>query len=299
LEDFAAFESFVSFGLVCALGIDHRIARLWYDSGTPVSRPLASRAALVAEIRARLLSESFPRVTMVVVVAIAGGGAFLFSALTLAAGLHSMPVRYGLAALVGYLAFAGLIRAWIAWQRGRLEPDFDLLDLNLSIPSGRSGVGPSLFTGGRSGGGGASMSWAGDGPAPVAMPVIAPPPPSAGGAAVESVGHGASKVFDADDLWPVILAAVLALGAIVAVGFVVVSAPTLLAEVALDAGLMSTVYRRLRRQDAGHWSGAVLRRTWLPALAVVLITAGAGYALQLAAPEARSIGGVIRSLAGE
>lgn len=264
-----------------------------------MSRSLASRAQLVAELRARLLSESFPRVTISVIVALAGGVAFLFSALTLSAGLHSMALRYGLAALVGYLAFAALIRAWIAWQRGRLEPDLDL-PLEIPLPSARSGgsAGPSLFTGGRSGGGGASLSWSGDQPAAVAMPVIAPPRP-AGGSAIEAAGSGASKVFDADDLWPVILAAVLALGAVVAVGFVVVSAPTLLAEVALDAGLMSTVYRRLRQQDAGHWAGAVFRRTWLPALAVILLTAGAGYALQLAAPEARSIGGVIRSIAGE
>ena len=273
-----------------------------------MSHPVSSRAALVAEIRTRLLSESFPRVTIFVIVAIAGGCAFLFSALTLSAGLYSMAVRYGLAALAGYLAFAALIRAWIAWQRGRLEPDLDLPGLDFDLPVSQPS-GPSLFTGGRSGGGGASASWSGaGGNAPVPMPVVAPPPATQN-AAVESVRvreiasarqvSGVSKALDADDLWPVILAAVLALGAIVAVGFVVFSAPTLLAEVVLDAGLMSTVYRRLRRQDAGHWTGAVFRRTWLPALAVILFTAGAGFALQLAAPEARSIGGVIRSLAGE
>jgi len=250
-----------------------------------------SRGALVAEIRTRLLSESFPRVTIIVIVAIAGGCAFLFSALTLSAGLHSMAVRYGLAALAGYLAFAALIRAWIAWQRGRLEPDLDLLPgLDVDLPASTTS-GPSLFTGGRSGGGGASASWPGaGGKAPASMPLVAPPPAAA---------PGVSTSFDADDLWPVMLAAVLALGAIVAVGFVVFSAPTLLAEVALDAGLMSTMYRRLRRQDAGHWTGAVFRRTWLPALAVIVFITGAGYALQLAAPDARSIGGVIRSLTGE
>ena len=257
-----------------------------------MSHTLSTRSALVAEIRTRLLSERFPRVTIFVIVAIAGGCAFLFSALTLSAGLHSMAVRYGLAALAGYLAFAGLIRAWIAWQRGRLEPDLDLPGLDFDLPASTTS-GPSLFTGGRSGGGGATSSWSGaGGNAPVPMPVIAPPPATA-------AGRGMSTSFDADDLWPVILAAVLALGAIVAVGFVVFSAPTLLAEVALDAGLMSTMYRRLRREDAGHWTGAVFRRTWLPALAVIAFTAAAGYALQLAAPDARSIGGVIRSLTGE
>jgi hypothetical protein len=263
-----------------------------------VSRPLASRAALVAEIRTRLLRESFPRITIFVIVAIAGGCAFLFSAVTLWLGLHSMSVRYGLAALVAYLTFTALIRAWIAWQRGRLEPDLDLPGIDFDLPSAKVDV-PSLFTGGRSGGGGATASWSalrGEARGPVAVRVVAPPP--AAGSAMETAGRGVAKAFDADDLWPVVLAAILALGAIVSVGFVVASAPTLLAEVALDAGLMSTVYRRLRRQDAGHWAGAILRRTWLPALAIVVFAAGAGYALQLAAPEARSIGGVIRSLAG-
>jgi hypothetical protein len=48
-----------------------------------------------------------------------------------------------------------------------------------------------------------------------------------------------------------------------------------------------------------NWARAVIRHTWQPALAVIVLTAAAGYALQLAAPEARSIGGVIRSIAGE
>ena len=102
---------------------------------------------------------------------------------------------------------------------------------------------------------------------------------------------------DADErIWLVVLALVLAFGALVAVAFVVYSAPVLLTEVAIDAGVMSGVYRSVRRHDDGHWVGAVWRRTWLPALVVIVCMSVAGYLLQLAVPDARSIGGVIRAL---
>jgi hypothetical protein len=81
------------------------------------------------------------------------------------------------------------------------------------------------------------------------------------------------------------------------VGYVIYAAPLLLAEVALDAALVSTAYRKLRREEAGHWAGAVLRRTWLPAVVLVASLVAAGYALQRIVPEAQSIGGVVRALA--
>ena len=250
-----------------------------------------SRSAAVDELRQRLVRESFPRITVFIIVSVAGGCAFLFSVLTLSAGLTSMAARYGLAALAGYLTFVLLIRAWIALKRGSLDLDLDVPDLGGS--SRRAPEAPRLFSGGGSGGGGSSSVWEG-----TAVEATAPPVPVAPRAALSS-SRGGSSVFDSfdlDKLWLVILAAALAAASLVAVVFVVYSAPLLLAEVALDAGVMSTVYHRLRRQDLGHWTGAVLRRTWLPALVVVSFMAGAGYLLQLAVPEARSIGGVLRGL---
>ena len=102
---------------------------------------------------------------------------------------------------------------------------------------------------------------------------------------------------DADEkIWLVVLALALAFSALIAVAYVVYSAPVLLTEVALDAGVMSGVYRSVRRHDDGNWVGAVWRRTWLPALIVIVCVSGAGYFLQRAVPDARSIGGVIRAL---
>jgi hypothetical protein len=264
-----------------------------------VTRHLINRANLVERLETRLRAESFPRLIMTAVVSIAGGVAFLCSALTLWAGVDSMAVRYGLAAVAGYLAFGAGLRAWIGWRRNWLDHVLDLPapDIDLGVSRGASS-GSSLFSGGQSGGGGASASFSS---APTASAVsadanAAPALPLLG----SSDKDGAwSKVIDAgadERIWLVVLALALAFSALVAVAIVVYSAPVLLTEVALDAGVMSGVYRSVRRHDDGNWIGAVWRRTWVPALVVIVCVSVAGYLLQLAVPDADSIGDVIRTL---
>jgi hypothetical protein len=247
------------------------------------------RRLLIEMLRERLSTDGFPRLQMLVIVAVAGVAAFACSVVALRLGIAHMGVRYGVASIAGYLTFVGMVRLWIAWQRGRWEPDgldaVDVMDAAISSPPDvgiERGV-PAMFRGGRSGGGGASNLW--DGPAPVRA--SGAPRPAGGGFSL-----------DLDEAWPVVVAVgcvALALG-LVAVVYTIWLAPVLLAEVALDAALVSALYRKLRREDAGTWIGATLRRTWIPALAVVVLMTIAGSALQYAAPEARSIGGVMSSL---
>jgi hypothetical protein len=104
----------------------------------------------------------------------------------------------------------------------------------------------------------------------------------------------AASVADADDLWPVVVAAVCVLGGAIAIAYVIYAAPLLLAEVALDAAVVSALYRRLRKQDTSHWTITVLRRTWIPAVVLLIFAAVGGAMLERIAPEAHSIGGVIR-----
>jgi hypothetical protein len=157
-----------------------------------------------------------------------------------------------------------------------------------------------MFMGGRSGGGGGTGGWT-DATAD-ARPAVVPVPARAAnvtrGGGSSSRGGGLLDKLDSDGVGKIVAAIVLAFGALIAVGFIIYSAPVLLAEVALDAGVMTTVYHRVRDKEVGHWTGAVLRHTWLPALVVVASVAAAGYLLQAAVPEARSIGGVIRALTG-
>jgi len=97
-----------------------------------------------------------------------------------------------------------------------------------------------------------------------------------------------------DDTWPVGVALVgIVIGVTALVG-VVYASPALFAEVLLDAAVVGAVYRRARRRNRAHWLKGVVRRTWLPAAVLCVTIALAGFALQVAAPEARSLGDVLR-----
>lgn len=238
-------------------------------------------------MRDRLVRDTNPRLLVLCILIVSGGCGFLFSAGTLRAGFDSMGLRYLSAALVGYLVFALQIRVWIAWRRRSLDVgsgDLDVPDLALDRPV--SQLNP--FGGGGSGGGGGGARW------DVAVNDQSPLVPAAPGAAASPPG-GLSFDLDADELLLLLLAALLGAGGLAAMLYVVYAAPMLLAEVALDAALVSSVYRRLRREDVGHWGTAVLRRTWSAALIVVCAMAGIGFILQQVFPDARSIGDVARA----
>jgi hypothetical protein len=240
---------------------------------------VTTRRQAVAEVSAGFVAQRYPRLIVSLILALAGLAAFAASAGTLRLGVEAMWLRYLVATVAGYAAFLLLLRVWIAFHREGwnldLVPDFG----GGVAPSGGElgGVAPSQagFSGGLSGGGGATSNWGG--------------------------GSSASKAFDAgvdvDDAWPVVLAAVLALGAVIAMVYVVYAAPALLAEVALDAALVTGIYRRVRKQDLRHWLYSAVRSTVIPAVIVAVCMALAGAALQWAAPTALSIGDVFRELA--
>jgi hypothetical protein len=245
-------------------------------------------------LRGWLEASSYPRLHASLIVFVSGASAFVATLTLLAGGVDSMPLRYGVAGAAGYLVFLLMIRAWIAWQRNRSAWDGDLpidgglIDVpRLPRPSAPSGEG--LWAGGQSGGGGATGDWH-----------VAGIAPRSGGAArslpARASGGGWSIDLDLDDLIWIVIALAAACAGIVAIGYVIYAAPLLLAEVALDAALVSAAYRKLRREDAGHWAGAAVRRTWIPATVLIVSLVAAGYALQRVVPEARSIGGVLRVL---
>ena len=188
--------------------------------------------------------------------------------------------RYPAAAVVGYLSFLLCIAAWVAWHRARrFDGDVHLDALDIPGSSTSDGA-PSnvLFTGGRSGGGGGGASWG--------IPVDRQP-----------AAH-LPDAFDADvgELWPFLVAAIALIGGVIAVAYTIYIAPVLLAEVLVDAAVVTAVYRRLRADESPRWAAGLVRRTFIPATALVVFLMIAGFALERLAPSARSIGGVIRAL---
>jgi hypothetical protein len=249
-----------------------------------------SRAEIVARLRAHLEASTYPRLQMLFIVSAAALLGFLASAALLALGLQSLAVRYGLAALIAYLGFLGLLRLWLSRCRSsadRLESDhlnpLDAADLAEPIVSGLSGVTRpaisevELGLGGRFGGGGASR-------------LVDTSASAHGVPAVTDLGV---PDVDLDDGWPILAAIVILValaGAMVGAVIVVAGAPTLLAEVLLDALIAGAAYRRLRHLEPGHWLGSAVRRTWKPMLAILLALVIGGGVAQRLRPSADSIG---------
>ena len=247
----------------------------------------SGRRALVVRARARLVRHGSPRTHTLIILAFSGGVAFLSSVAMLRMGLELMAWRYPLAAVAGYAAFLVFIRVWVALQRGEFEShsDFHVADLPLpSVSDGDPPPGAVLFAGGSSGGGGGGAEWGGaewGGET---------------GASAEASNVGDAFSTDASDFWPAVIVVAAALGGVLVLLYVVYIAPLLLAEVIVDAAVVAGVYRRMQQQDAVHWTTSVVRRTWVPAVCMVLFLMAAGFGLQRIEPSARSIGGVVRAL---
>jgi hypothetical protein len=248
-----------------------------------------SRTDLVTRLSQQLADGSTPRIHLLVIMAVAGGAAFLSSTMMLWSdrdAFQSMMLRYPAAALCGYVAFIGLIRFWISLHRSDegafydVTPDVVEAAVRSSVPSV-----PRLP----------------DEPLSLELESTRPrTEPSTVRTVRDSVLDAGSVGWDFDlgDFGWLVVAACAAVGGLIAIGYVVYIAPVLLAEVALDAAIISALYRKLRADETGYWLTTVLTRTWVPALVLVVFSLALGYALEQVAPDARSIGGVIRSFAG-
>jgi hypothetical protein len=228
------------------------------------------RSRLVRVVRRRLLAVGLPRLEMALVAALTGAAGFVASAGLLAAGVDRMPVRYGLAVVVAYLVLFLVLRAWIlAWKRG-MRDDLSVLDLqDVEFPdAGFEGGGGSF------GGGGASSAFG---------------PPQRSETAVPDI--------DLDPGEGIVIAVVLALVASVLVAslWMVWTAPTLFAEVLVDAGISVGLYRRFRRAAEGSWLLTAFRHTAVPFAVVLVVFVLGGAYLQSKFPEARSLGDVVEA----
>jgi len=172
-----------------------------------------------------------------------------------------MAARYPLATASGYIVFLLLIRLWIAARRGWYPDDIGTADAIGELVRASGGT---------------------IGRAPHTL--------------VDTVSEGLEWPFDLDDAWWLALAALAAAAGLVAVVSVVYSAPVLLAEVALDAALVGTVYGRLRTEERRYWATTAVRQTWVSAVTLIAFMAVLGVALQRLAPGAVSIGDVIHRL---
>lgn len=237
------------------------------------------RHRLVERVRSEIETQGWPRVVVFLIVTLSGICGFLVSYALLSAGMGSMPLRYGLAGASAYLMFLALLAVYIRLRRsdeglveGRDGVDF----FNGVDATADGGEAVARFAGGRSGGGGASAAW---------------------GEPSHAASTGRGSWFDGDlDVGWVLVAIAAVLAGAIAVTYVIWVAPALLAEVLVDAAIVSTVSRHVNRLERRDWTATAIRRTWIPAAVMIITLVIGGWALQQIAPEAKSIGPALRSV---
>ena len=252
-----------------------------------------TRDGEVMRIQRSLERFHFPRLQMMLIVALTGGVGFIASFALLHVDIESLWIRYPISVVVAYAAFLFFLWCWL-----RLSKD-DIVN-GLDLPSPSSGTThssgchlpdqPFQPGGGSSGGAGASASFHGTDTIQVSHAATGLADGASAGSTASDAAAGALSL---EGLGLILLALAAVVGVACAVIWIIWVAPSLLAELSLDAGLTAGLYHRLRRLEGNHWLTTAIRRTWLPFAATALTFAVAGAALSLYAPEAKSIGQVI------
>ena len=226
----------------------------------PHTARFTPRARLVGRLRQRLAAQSWPRVQMALIVALAALVGLLASAVFWRVGVTAMAWRYPLATLVAYAAFLGLIGLWL---RTRAEDWSD-----------GAGDGADL----------ALDAW----------------DAAHGGAESSGSADGAGWADGADaGEWALLLLVGLALLALASAAVLVVAqAPVLLAEVALDGAVAGSLYHRLREGERQHWTASVWRHTRWHLLALLVGLALLGGVVQHMAPQAVTLGQALAAWRG-
>lgn len=226
---------------------------------------------------------TLPRVQISLILMVTCVAGFISSMLLLAAGLDSMAVRYPLVVAIAYGTFLVLLKIWLWIQK---YGGADIADMIIDGPYPSSQTDNFLFGGGGDyAGAGSGGQWS------EARGVVDTPSASSGSNSVDiDIG------LDGDDLGLLIVAVVALLAALLAIFYVIYIAPVLLAEIVIDGLLVSGLYRTMRNVERRHWLTTAIKKTALPAVLVAVLLGIFGWAGQKIAPEARSVGGVVRSV---
>jgi hypothetical protein len=247
---------------------------------TTTSPLLTSRTSALNQIESRLLMFTTPRLDAVVVAVLCGFVGALIGYALRVAGVDSMALRYPIAVALTYPVFLGILWYWSQ------EPWISRhVDFPSNWPSGNSSPSSNYRGGGGDfGGGGASGSWEEDSS-------------SLAGQITENTLEASAS---AEEFAPVVFVAGVFVGTLVlicgmAVGVVsfVWGAPSLLAELVLDAGAGGALYCFTRNAARRPWLETASRRTAPAFIGLAIVLGLAGFLLQFAAPDAVTMGEAI------
>jgi hypothetical protein len=244
----------------------------------------AWRKKHIARIERFIEARRHPRLMLFVIVLLTGITAFAASLLFWHLGVAWMWLRYPMTVTLAYIVFVLLVWLWLRSQEDHADvPDLSSLDPGALGSSGHAGE-CVHGAGGDFAGAGASAGFDSGAATEVA---------ATGGSGVtrgvaEVAVHGAAAAGEG-------CAVVLLVGLIgLVIGGlffgVLAFAPGMLAEFALDAALMTLLYRRMRRPNEPYLWRAIVRRSRAAFIATAVVASVAGAMMQWVAPHTTTLG---------
>ena len=288
-----------------------------------MAKPQSSRVQTV-DPRQRALTwlrdHGSPRLMMSLMLASTIGCGFITSVALHRVGLGAPIVRYPLAVLAGWAVFLSLVSMWVWWERRenvRADERANVARSSLrggdsssgwsggvgsGGSSGSSGSGGSSWSadGGRFGGAGASESFA-DGPAD-GMASSLTSGGESGDSPVMAFGNGGGSGggkggdwgfdLDGDGDFVVLLIGIVAVAAAVfgVVFYAVYSAPTFFAELLIDGGVGTWLYKRADVVNRPDWLSTAVRRSLWPVVILVVMFVALALTMRHIAPGATTLG---------
>lgn len=267
---------------------------------------------LAHTLAGRVKSAGVVRFHMFLIVAGSVAMATIVTAGLLAVGVDALWKRYLPALLVAYGTFFLGVWLWLhltnvgaalgvqpTGRRRKAHDDEGInvgdaldvgelaVDIGTSLP-GRVGGAVARGGGGTFDGGGASASFADVGD-------------SAGSGIGDAVGDAVGSAFGDEGGIALVIAIALVVLALAilfgAAGYVIYQAPAILSEVVFELLLAQPLTRGMGSLNTSHWFGALFRRTLVPfVLVATAMLVFAAFAASVA-PEARTAGEVLRTLA--
>ncbi|HLA95296.1 MAG TPA: hypothetical protein VK612_06215 [Pyrinomonadaceae bacterium] len=218
----------------------------------------------------------WPRLQIMIILALTGVAAFLISAVLLRLGVTQMVVRYPIAIAAAYGVFIMLIGFWLWLQREDVDMAESAVEVLDFVDDGRIASSGSVNLSGMN------------------TPTISSSGGGGGGSGIDLPGIDID--LDLDDLIWVVLALVVLIAGLLAIFYIVWIAPVLLTEVLVDGLLAAGLYKTVKNVEGRHWMTTVLRKTAIPAILALVFFSIAGFYVQKIEPKASSIGEAWRML---
>lgn len=227
------------------------------------------------------------------------------SKLLLLFGVNSMAIRFGIAIIVSYFAFFLFIKLWLLYvcagnifRFGNKKNtnsssliDLDPVSVSLGTNSGNTAQ-FSGFQGGSSGGGGAGGGFDCQGDPALGTAIVS----GSDSAVTEGVGNAAGEAAGAVSgdgeglgLIAIILLVALVLSVVIAGGYLIWCAPSIMSDAAFQVILATGLAGKVRQATESGWEISIIKSTWWIFLLVLLFSVGIGFTAQKFIPTAITV----------